>query len=263
MRTPRWVLAAYAAVILIGIALALPNLLTGQQLASLPNWFPKQQVTLGLDLRGGSHLVLEIDSRGLVQERLQDLVAGARRDLKLAGIEPESIRRQSDSVIVTLKDAGRQSDAVRELEKLAMPIDPFAFGAGGGDLKIASEAAGQIRISLTQAALSDRVNSAIGQSLEIIRRRIDQVGVAEPTIQQAGVNRILVQLPGVQDPARIRELIGSTAKLTFHLLAPDDPAGPVSRGVRVLPGADSGERYAIEDHIALSGERLSVRSQSS
>ena len=256
MRTPRWVLAAYAAVILIGIALALPNLLTGQQLASLPNWFPKQQVTLGLDLRGGSHLVLEIDSRGLVQERLQDLAAGARRDLKLAGIEPESIRRQSDSVIVTLKDAGRQSDAVRELEKLAMPIDPFAFGAGGGDLKIASEAAGQIRISLTQAALSDRVNAAIGQSLEIIRRRIDQVGVAEPTIQQAGVNRILVQLPGVQDPARIRELIGSTAKLTFHLLAPDDPAGPVSRGVRVLPGADSGERYAIEDHIALSGERL-------
>ena len=102
-------------------------------------------------------------------------------------------------MIVTLKDAGRQSDAVRELEKLAMPIDPFAFGAGGGDLKIASEAAGQIRISLTQAALSDRVNAAIGQSLEIIRRRIDQVGVAEPTIQQAGVNRILVQLPGVQD----------------------------------------------------------------
>jgi SecD/SecF fusion protein len=256
MRTPRWVLAAYATVILIGIALALPNLLTSEQLASLPNWLPKQQVTLGLDLRGGSHLVLEIDSRGLVQERLQDLAAGARRDLKLAGIEPESIRRQSDSVIVTLKDGGRQSDAVRELQKLSMPIDPFSFGAGGGDLKIVSESVGQIRISLTQAALSDRVNAAIGQSLEIIRRRIDQVGVAEPTIQRAGVNRILVQLPGVQDPARIRELIGSTAKLTFHLLAPDDPAGPVSRGVRVLPGADSGERYAIEDHIALSGERL-------
>ena len=249
-------MAAYATVILIGVALALPNLLTSQQLTSLPNWLPKQQVTLGLDLRGGSHLVLEIDSRGLVQERLQDLAAGARRDLKLAGIEPESIRRQSDSVIVTLKDAGRQSDAVRELEKLAMPIDPFSFGAGGGDLKIATEAAGQIRISLTQAALSDRVNAAIGQSLEIIRRRIDQVGVAEPTIQRAGVNRILVQLPGVQDPARIRELIGSTAKLTFHLLAQDDPAGPVSPGVRVLPGANSGERYAIEDHIALSGERL-------
>jgi SecD/SecF fusion protein len=94
------------------------------------------------------------------------------------------------------------------------------------------------------------------QSLEIIRRRIDQVGVAEPTIQRVGTDRILVQLPGVQDPARIRDLLGSTAKLTFHMLAPatTQTARP---GILVLPGMDGTSRYPIDERIALAGDRLS------
>lgn len=258
MRTARWVLVTYAAIIRAGIVAVLPNLFTPQQLAGLPSWFPKQQVMLGLDLRGGSHLVLEVDARALVQERLQDLVVQARRELRLAAIDPASIRRQNDAVTVMLKDPSRQADAIRVLQKLAISIGSLSFGgAGDGDLDITSGRSGQIRVSLTQEGVRDRINAAVEQSLEIIRHRIDQVGVAEPTIQRVGVDRILVQLPGVQDPARIRQLLGSTAKLTFHMLAPDDPAGPVPAGVRVLPGSEPGERYAIEDRVALSGERLS------
>jgi SecD/SecF fusion protein len=97
----------------------------------------------------------------------------------------------------------------------------------------------------------DRVNAATEQSLEIIRRRIDQIGVAEPTIQRAGADRIVVQLPGVQDPTRIRELLGSTAKLTFHLM------GEGGIGTRSLPGADDNQKYTIQDIIAMAGDRLS------
>ena len=84
MRTPRWLLATYAAIILFGIVTALPNLFSQSTLAELPGWFPKHQVTLGLDLRGGSHLVLEVDSRALIQERVQGLVGEARRALREA-----------------------------------------------------------------------------------------------------------------------------------------------------------------------------------
>ena len=115
----------------------------------------------------------------------------------------------------------------------------------------------EIRVSLTEEAVRDRVDAAVEQSLEIIRQRIDQVGVAEPTIQRVGAERILVQLPGVQDPARIRELLGSTAQLSFHMLAAADPSGHVPPGVKVLPAVEGGERYPIEERVALAGERLS------
>src|SRR5690606_14620143 len=105
--------------------------------------------------------------------------------------------------------------------------------------------------TLNREGVRDRINAATEQSLEIVRRRIDQIGVAEPTIQRAGADRIVVQLPGVQDPTRIRELLGSTAKLTFHLM------GEGGIGTRTLPGADDNQTYTIQDIIAMAGDRLS------
>jgi SecD/SecF fusion protein len=257
MRTPRWLLATYAAVILCGIVTALPNLFSQSTLAQFPGWFPKQQVTLGLDLRGGSHLVLEVDARALVQERVQSLFGEARRALREAGIDTASVQRRDNAIIVVLKDAPRQADAVRALQGLATPVGAMAFGAGTSDLTVATVSPEEIRVSLTEEGMRDRVDAAVEQSLEIIRQRIDQVGVAEPTIQRVGADRILVQLPGLQDPGRIRELLGSTAQLSFHMLAPVDPSGHVPPGIKVLPGVERGERYPIEERVALAGERLS------
>ncbi|RYE82711.1 MAG: protein translocase subunit SecD, partial [Hyphomicrobiales bacterium] len=114
--------------------------------------------------------------------------------------------------------------------------------------------ADQFRVELTQAGLADKTNLAIQQSLEIVRQRIDQVGVSEPTIQRVGSDRILVQLPGVQDPARLRELLGSTAQMSFHMLA--DEGNQNAPGVTMLPDQDGSRSYPIEDRVALSGERL-------
>jgi SecD/SecF fusion protein len=242
----------YAGVILFGLITALPNLLTPQQLAYLPSWLPKQQVTLGLDLRGGSNLVLEVDAAALQRERMQTLNADAVRVLRQARIQPQSVRRDTNVVTIALREAGQREQAMTLLRGLATPIGPFGIGAP--DIEVTAASDTEIRIAPTQASMTERAEAAIEQSLEIIRRRIDEIGVAEPTIQRVGADRISVQLPGVQDPSRIRAVIGSTAKLTFHMLGP--PGTTTARpGIDMLPGPD-GQMYPIEERIAVSGDRL-------
>src|SRR5262245_24187337 len=252
MRTRPWLLIVYAGVILIGLVTALPNLLTPQQLGYLPSWLPKQQVTLGLDLRGGSNLVLEVDAAALQRERVQTLNADAVRVLRQARIQPQSVRRDANVVTITLREAAQREQAMTLLRGLAAPIGPFGIGAP--DIEVLAVSDTVITVKPTEASTTERAEAAIDQSLEIIRRRLDQLGVAEPTIQRVGPDRISVQLPGVQDPQRIIIAIGQTAKLSFHMLAPGNPTTP-GPGVDILPGPD-GQTYAIEERIAVSGDRL-------
>ena len=158
-----------------------------------------------------------------------------------------SLRRTDTAVYVTLNNAADSNRALPLLRQLANPIGTM----GATDIEFSRPSSTQIVMSMNREGVRDRVNAATEQSLEIIRRRIDQIGVAEPTIQRAGADRIVVQLPGVQDPTRIRELLGSTAKLTFHLM------GEGGIGTRSLPGADDNQKYTIQDIIAMAGDRLS------
>lgn len=246
MHISRLRLAIYAIAVAFGILAAAPNVLPARMLAALPAFLPKNPVTLGLDLRGGSHLVLEVDGSGLVKERLQGLLAQTRSALRKADIE-NSLRREPASITINLRNPGDVPEALRVLKKTAIPAGAF----DKNDIDIKQPEPSRIVLSLNRDALRDRVNAATEQSLEIIRRRIDQIGVAEPTIQRVGPDRLLVQLPGVQDPTRIRELLGSTAKLSFHLLSKGGP------GTRTLPGNGDGQTYTVQDHIAMAGDRLS------
>jgi SecD/SecF fusion protein len=250
MKTPLWKLISYAVVLGLGVLIALPNVLTDAQLSALPEWLPKKRVTLGLDLRGGSHLVLEVDAKELVKERLENLTSDARTRLREERIASASIRPhvEEKAVLVTAKDeTGRQS-ALRALKKLAVPA-----GLGGSaELDVSPVEPFGVRLALTEAGVKDRIDSAIQQSLEVVRRRIDQVGVSEPTIQRAGADRILVQLPGLQDPTRIRQLLGSTAKMAFHLIADGKEASVT------MPGPeDKQETYRVTRQPVVEGDRLS------
>jgi SecD/SecF fusion protein len=255
MRTSRWVLAIYAAVILFGIVAAVPNLLAPAQLTALSGWLPTQQITLGLDLKGGSHLVLEVDAETLKRDRLRALLEDTRSRLREQRIQPESIRVMDDSVVIDIADAESRSRALAMLGELGSAVGQSAFSDGTPDLEVAEEG-NLIRMKLTEGGLDARIDSAIEQSLEIVRQRVDQVGVAEPTIQRVGPDRLLVQLPGLQDPTRLRDLLGSTAQMSFHML--DESValdGSPPSGVSILTDAE-GERYPVEDRVALSGERL-------
>ena len=170
MRTSAWRLIAYVLIILAGAATALPNLFTPQQLALLPDWLPKQQVALGLDLRGGAHLMLEVDAKALVSERMQDLTRDARRVLREAKIGTQAVRRDGNSLVVLLDDAGRSKDAVRALTGAAASHTD-ALGQSSSEIDIAETSPTELRVTLSPAGINARVTAAAEQSLEIIRLR--------------------------------------------------------------------------------------------
>lgn len=248
-------MVTYAIIILAGILVALPNLFTQQQLAALPSWLPHKQVTLGLDLQGGSHLVLEVDADAVRKDRLRALLDQARDSLRKDRVQTQSVRLVGDSVVAVVPDETQRAKALDILKGLSQPVGGLAFGAGRADIDVVATDS-QIKLTPTEAGLNARLDSAIQQSLEIVRQRVDQVGVAEPTIQRVGSDRMLVQLPGLQDPTRLRELLGSTAKMTFHMVANVQQGDRLPPGVSMLPDAKSGQTYAIEDRVALDGERL-------
>jgi SecD/SecF fusion protein len=256
MLPSRWKLATYALVILIGCLIAAPNLFTRQQLAALPDWLPKQQVTLGLDLKGGSHLVLELDSAALAREQIDALLERTRDALREARITANA-SRTTDAVTVQVADPKQRADAERILRKLISTVSLSAFAQSQPDLEITTLADGTIRLQPTQTALIARRAAAVDQSLEIVRRRLDENGVAEPTIQSVGQGRILVQLPGVKDPAEIRKSLKTAAKLSFHrVLQPSNSGARLPAGYQLLPASTGAGSYAVERAPMLQGDRL-------
>ncbi|MEJ6847195.1 protein translocase subunit SecD [Sinorhizobium fredii] len=256
MRTSRWAVLAYVAIIIFGCLAAVPSVLTPAMREQFASVLPFKPVTLGLDLRGGSHLVLEVDGAGLQKARLNSLLDDTRRVLRGERVSASSARISGNSVTVSVTDAADREKVLPKLQELAAPVGTVGFGGSAAELEVTTNG-DVIALAMTEAGLSDRMTKAVEQSLEIIRNRVDQVGVAEPLIQRIGSDRILVQLPGLQDPTRLRELLGSTAQMSFHMLDQTvDITQPAPRGVDILPGADDGNKYPVESRIAISGERL-------
>lgn len=219
----KWKIALILIVCGLGLAFALPNLLSQRQAEGLPTWLPHKQISLGLDLQGGSHLLLEVETSTVIQERLEALVDSVRVELRQARIRYRGLGVDGVGVAVNIMD----TDRLDEARELLRQLDP--------DTVIEVDDAGRLSLVLTEQAIRERESAAVDQSIEIIRRRIDETGVREPTIQRQGVDRILVQLPGVDDPERIKDLIGQTAKMTFHLVDDGANAGDIRDG-RAPPG---------------------------
>jgi SecD/SecF fusion protein len=247
MKNSPALVALYLAVILTGLLFALPNVLPASVLERWPAFLPNKPVALGLDLRGGSHLVLEVDGTELRRERVRTLADDARRLLREADMPWRSVETSERSLTITLRDGAQQQEALELLSSLVNPVGPARE-----DLDVAARGEDGITLTLTPEGLQQSTTRAVEQSLEVIRQRVDQVGVAEPTIQRIGADRILVQLPGLQDPAQLRALLGSTAKMSFHLLGDDSSPD----GVRTLLDAE-GNSYRVRNTVVLGGDRLS------
>src|SRR5262252_1767088 len=223
-----WKIALICAICALGVLLSLPNLFSPSLLASLPSWLPHKQVALGLDLRGGSYLLLEVDVAAAQRERLNTLVDNVRNTLRDANIGYTGLNVEGDAIVFTVREPDRIDDARQALRK----IDPDLT------VDIASNGSGTMRFSAV--ATETRRRQAVDQSIEIIRRRIDETGTKEPTIQREGADRILVELPGVGDPEHVKQLLGKTAKLTFQLvdqsMSPEEAKrGRMPIGSEVLP----------------------------
>jgi SecD/SecF fusion protein len=238
---------AYALIVLLGALTALPNVLTTAQLSSLPDWLPKDQVVLGLDLRGGAHIALELDTKALVAARSQDLMRQARAALADMEIRPASVRLDGNTTVVTLRSADQRAAAATALGRLS---------AEAGDLDQRTVSPTELRLSYTELGIATLTSLAVEQSLEIVRKRIDELGLAEASVQRVGKDRIIVQLPGITGDTGIDQVLGSTAKLTFHKVSSAGPTEALPPGYARVKLRGTTERIAIETRPMLSGEHL-------
>lgn len=243
----KWKIVLIAGICLLGAAFAAPNLLDSRKAENLPDWIPNQQVSLGLDLRGGSYLLLEADVPGLIVDRMEPVEDEVRRalvglDFKFSGLVHNGERIQ---VVLEQGDPGELRRKLNEIE-----ADRLEVEAGEG---------GALTIVFAEAYRNELVRKAMEQSVEIVRRRIDGSGVREPDIQRQGDNRILLQLPGVDNPERIKDLLKQTAKMDFRLVdnrvVSDDKKAPA--GSEFLPNEDSNETtLLVRKRVYVSGEHL-------
>jgi SecD/SecF fusion protein len=257
LKIPVWRFAAYAIVILIGVAIALPSFLPRDTFRALPDWLPDRPVALGLDLRGGASLTLRADEAALADEMLADAGAEIGEALETAGIAVRMVIKGRD-LVINLRDPSGSAATLRNALENALPtFRRRALGTAEPAFSLAEIETGAQRLSLRDVAVETAQADAMAQSIEVVRKRVDEAGVAEPSIQRLGTDRILVQMPGVSDPSALRALLGSTAELTFHRLVPD-PGGerPLVTDTLRLPMADGSGSVVVEAQPALDGERL-------
>ncbi len=233
-------------VCLLGVLLALPNALP-RPAADVP-W---RAIHLGLDLRGGSYLLMQVDVAAVARAPLDALGDAVRHALLQAGLGYRDIHvdRGAASLVFTPRDPGETD---RDLAAIrALPRDlPGEFAAS-------TRPDGAIAVTLSAAAIADRARRAVEQSIEIVRRRIDATGVVDPSIARVGDQRIVVQLPGVSDPAQVRTLLGTTAKMTFQLVDENAPAGGAAPGDELLPSQEqAGQSIAVFRHVEVDGADL-------
>ena len=237
----------------LGALFCVPNFV-----AQPAGWMPWRAIHLGLDLRGGSYLLMEVDMAAVVKERLDGMVDSTRLALRGAGVPPPIVvtaDAASSRLLARVPDAARDA-ATAALRKIA---DANLAPSGRPDFEVGQAPDGALTLTFAAAALQERSTGAVEQSIEIVRRRIDETGVIDPIINRQGQNRIVVQLPGVEDPNRIKELLGRTARMTFRLT--DETANLAAAtsppGVDYLPlEGPAGGKVAVRRRIEVDGAHL-------
>jgi len=258
----RWKAAAIMLTALVVCLFAVPNFLPEKMVQSWPKW-AQRHVVLGLDLQGGSHILLEVDSNAVRREKLEALRDDVRRVLRDARVGYTGLVVRGNSVEVRIREGSNFDQALEKLRELSQPIGGI-LGASSGQrsLDITTETGNLVRLTLTEPAITERIRQSVEQSIQIIERRVNELGTVEPLIQRQGVDRILVQVPGLQDPTRLKELLGKTAKLDFRMVDVSIPPEQAAQG-RVPPDSEilysstqPRTPYLVEKRILVSGADL-------
>ena len=250
----------------IGVLCAVPSFLPDSVVTRLPG-FMQTRVNLGLDLSGGSHLLLEASTQDVAKQRLTNMEEQVRTELRRGDprIAIGDISSRDGKLSFMVRDPSQVDAAVERIR----PLTQGAGLTGQRDFNVEVVNSSTIVITPTEAGINNAVKSAMEVATEVIRKRIDEMGTREPTIQQQGDNRIVVQVPGLQDPKALKDLLGQTAKLEFKLV--DFTANPAEVaqgrapvGSEVLPYPDNPSGVpliAVKRQVMVSGEDLTDATQ--
>jgi len=251
IRYPLWKLLFILAICVLGIAYAVPNLMSKEQAAAwqakVPSWLPSKTVSLGLDLQGGSHLMLQVGIDVAIRDQAENAMQSAREELRTEKLGYTSLRATPNGFIITPR-TGTDPEAMR---RAVLKDDPTLDVTAAPD---------SVTVTFSEAKMIELTNHIIDQSIEIVRRRVDETGTREPVIARQGTDRIVVQLPGVKDPEGVKKLIGTTAKLGLHLV--DLEATRVGRAgvgkVQLPSQEDASINYVVEKRPMITGDMLTT-----
>ena len=203
---PLWKSILVVSVLIAGIIFSIPSILYKEDSG---NWFLENKINLGLDLQGGSYLLLEVKSEVLFKEELDNVSDSLRLIARELKVTISNIDSDNDEIQIRFTNADNLDEVRKKFLNTYRNVSAVINK-------------NTIKIIINDAFKKSLQESAIKQSLEIVRKRIDESGTKEPLIQRSGNKRILLQLPGIKDPERIKELLGTTAKLTFHMVDEED-----------------------------------------
>src|SRR5215468_4555032 len=257
----RWKALGIILTALIVCLCAVPNFFPE---ATVKNWllWAQRRIVLGLDLQGGSYLLLEVDSNYVKKEKLDQVRDDVRRTLRDAKIGYTGLALRGDAVEVRVSRDTEQQTALAKLRELSQPLGGMLGTSGQRSLQVNDAGGGVIRLTVPQAAITERIRQTIEQSIQIVERRVNQLGTVEPVIQRQGTDRILVQVPGLQDPTRLKELLGRTAKMEFRMVDTSVPPDQAQQG-RLPPDSDllmssstPKVPYVVKKQVLVSGGDL-------
>src|SRR6476469_4399470 len=257
----RWKALAIILTALVVCLCAVPNFFPESRVKTWPGW-AQRRLVLGLDLQGGSYLLLEVDSNYIKKDKLDQVRDQLRGTLREAKIGYTGLAVRNDSVEVRISKDTEAQNALTKLRELSQPLGGLLGSSGQRSLEISDAGGGLIRLTVPQAAITDRIRQVVEQSIQIVERRVNQLGTVEPVIQRQGQSRILVQVPGLQDPSRLKELLGKTAKMEFRMVdttVPPDQAqqGRVPPDSELLMSSTSPKiPYVIKKQVLVSGGDL-------
>lgn len=264
---PRWKFWLTILTMVIGVAFALPSVLPTSVTQYLPARFASTKINLGLDLSGGSHLLLEADIRDLAKTRLAQMEESVRTEMRRGDprIEIGDISTAGGELSFFVRDATRIDAAVERIRALTTGVGV----TGQRDWNVAVRDTNRILMTPTAAGLMSETDKALDTARNVVAKRIDPDGTREVTVIRQGKDRILVQVPGLQDPERLKQLLGKTAKLEFKLVDQTADPNQVAQGnappgsqVLAYPDDPTGvKRIAVQRRVMVSGDQLIDASQ--
>jgi preprotein translocase subunit SecD len=267
LQIPTWSKVLTLIILLAGFLIALPNALPQNVLDRMPGFLPKNTVSLGLDLQGGSELLEEVEFDQVLKDKIESLHADIRIGLRKAHIGFGNLSPVGgDAITVTILEPGQYDQAKTILKNLNPVVSGSLLSVGQRAYDMLEPGGNTVVMKMTDAYKAQTKQQIVDESVEVVRRRIDELGTREPSIERQGEDRILIQVPGLADPQRLIKLLGKTAKMTFQLV--DETAdinqakkGIVPIGSELLPlepqvkGGPMGS-IVVEKRVMVGGDRL-------
>ena len=265
LQISKWVRIVVGLVLIAGIVIALPNALPDKVRDQMPSWAPKNTVSLGLDLQGGSYVLLEVQLDQVVKDQLDSMVSDIRRGLRKAHIGYE-FQRPEGTIVVQVKDPADFAKALDTIKGLN-PALTTATLIGQRQYEISQPGNNAIALKMSEPYVKQLQKDVVGRSIEVVRKRIDELGTKEPSIEQQGNDRIVVQVPGLSDPSHLLKILQTTAKMTFQMVDESADLMAAISQHRIPPNDELLEQekdrtgqqqfpLLVEKRVLIAGDRL-------